>query len=379
MVNAINIKASDEYLEAFSYFREHSTSIVMRISYLAACTLFLSCQIAFQDSQHGVNKGDTCMMDNVPTRNVSPVSPEFYSGKDSVKMVFVQGRKFTIGTSYFEDAAPEREVEVSSFYMDEHEVTNAQFRRFVEETNYVTVAERPLNSKDFPGVDPNMLQAGSAVFVGDRQTQNLDNHLSWWEYMPGANWRHPEGPKSDLKGRENHPVVHIAYEDAEAYAKWAGKRLPTEAEWELAAKANTHKDEAFYWGNELKKDGKWMANTYQGAFPKSNAKLDGFSGTAPVKSFPANALGIYDMVGNVWEWCSDYYRSGYDQNDSNKNPKGPSDSHDPQEPRLVKRVQRGGSFLCVDNYCERYKAGGRGKGEINSPTNNVGFRCVKDV
>lgn len=351
----------------------------MRNSFLVACALFLSCQSNSQDSQNSVNNGDTCVMENIPSRKISPISSEFYSGKDSVKMIFVQGRKFTIGSDYFEDAKPKHEVEVSSFYIDEHEVTNAQFAQFVKETKYITIAERPLDSKDFPGVDPAMLVAGSAVFVGNLEARDLENPLSWWEYIDGACWKHPEGPKSTIKGRENHPVVHIAYEDAEAYAKWAGKRLPTEAEWELAAKANTHNDEAFYWGNELKKEGKWMANTYQGAFPKNNAKLDGFSGTAPVKSFPANAIGLYDMVGNVWEWCSDYYRSGYDITASKVNPKGPSDSHDPQEPGLIKRVQRGGSFLCVDSYCERYKAGGRGKGEINSPTNNVGFRCVKDI
>ena len=298
---------------------------------------------------------------------------------DSVHMVLIKGSKFYLGSDYFEDAKPKHEVEVSSFYMDEHEVTNSQFAVFVAETNYITVAERPLDQKDFPGVDPNILVAGSAVFVGDVDVNNLENPTAWWSYINGACWKHPEGPQSNINGRENHPVVHIAYEDAHAYATWVGKRLPTEAEWELAAKGGTHINEEFYWGNELKKNGEWMANTFQGSFPKMNAQLDGFKGTAPVKSFPPNAIGLYDMVGNVWEWCSDYYRSGYDSNASKINPKGPIDSHDPLEPNLVKKVQRGGSFLCVDNYCQRYKAGGRGKGEINSPTNNVGFRCVKDI
>ncbi|MGN0003462.1 MAG: formylglycine-generating enzyme family protein [Sphingobacterium composti] len=352
----------------------------MKVYYLLPFIFFYSCQEnPKQQTKKPLEDAVTCAMGSIPNRLSSIGAENVAIGKDSVRMILIEGAKFSLGSDYFEDAKPKHVVEVNSFYMDEHEVTNAQFTRFVKETNYVTVAERPLDPKEFPGVDPVMLVPGSAVFVGNLETHDLENPLSWWEYVKGASWKNPEGPKSSIKGRENHPVVHIAYEDAEAYAKWAGKRLPTEAEWELAAKANSHTNEDYYWGKELKKDGKWMANTYQGAFPKNNAKLDGFAGLAPVKSFPANALGLYDMVGNVWEWCSDYYRSGYDTNGTKVNPKGPGDSHDPQEPGLIKRVQRGGSFLCVDSYCERYKAGGRGKGEINSPTNNVGFRCVKDI
>ena len=348
-------------------------------SLILAITTLVSCQNNSAISKSRTKAIDTCIMGNIPSRNVLPSTGSIPAGKDSVKMIYVRGGKLSLGSTYFEDAKPQREIEVSAFYIDEHEVTNAQFQKFVEETKYITVAERPLDPKDFPGVDPSLLVAGSAVFVGNPQAENLDNPLSWWKYVPGANWKNPEGPQSNLQGRANHPVVHIAYEDAVAYAKWAGKRLPTEAEWEIAAKAYIHTDEAYYWGNELKKDGKWMANTYQGNFPKKNFKLDGYVGTAPVKSFPANALGIYDMVGNVWEWCSDFYRPVYDTTGDVLNPKGPNDSYDPMEPGLEKRVQRGGSFLCVDNYCERYKAGGRGKGEVKSPTNNVGFRCVKDI
>lgn len=193
--------------------------------------------------------------------------------------------------------------------------------------------------------------------------------------MPGASWRHPKGPETSIKGRPNDPVVQVSFEDAAAYAKWAGKRLPTEAEWELAALGGRDRLK-FYWGEELKPNGKWMANIYQGNFPDNNSGEDGFVGLAPVKSYPANAYGLHDMDGNVWEWCSDFYRPDYYANSPSKNPKG--DSYDPDEPGLVKRVQRGGSFLCSDQYCIRYKAGSRSKGEERSAANNLGFRCVKD-
>lgn len=303
---------------------------------------------------------------------------DVFIGKDSAIMVLIPGGKFTMGSSRFHDADVLREIELSSYWVDEHEVTNAQFAQFVAETEYVTVAERKLNPKDFPGVDPALLIPGSAVFSPPKETNGLQNHLQWWQYIAGASWKHPEGLGSTIAGREDHPVVHVAYEDAEAYAQWAGKRLPTEAEWEYAAKGGTHTDQLYYWGSELKIGGEWQANIFQGTFPIENSKEDGYEWAAPVKSFPANGYGLYDMEGNVWEWCSDYYQPRYNSQD-NQNPQGPSTSHDPQEPGLIKRVQRGGSFLCNDQYCERYNAGARGKGEINSPTNNVGFRCVADL
>lgn len=293
------------------------------------------------------------------------------------KMVFIEGGSFTMGTERYSDAQPIHEVTVSPFWMDEHEVTNAQFARFVAETGYVTVAERELDPSDFVGVDPSTLVPGSAVFTSPDHIQDLENYLQWWRYVPGANWKHPAGPKTNIVGIADHPVTQIAYEDAEAYAAWAGKRLPTEAEWEFAAKAGHHTTEIYYWGSELTEDGKWLANIFQGNFPLKNTLEDGYATTSPVKSFPPNAYGIYDMEGNVWEWCSDFYRAEYTVSTKN-DPKGPISSYDPQEPGTVKRVQRGGSFLCNDQYCERYKAGARGKGEINSPTNNVGFRCVRD-
>ncbi len=192
-----------------------------------------------------------------------------------------------------------------------------------------------------------------------------------------GSWKNPKGPNSTIEGQPNKPAVHISYEDAAAYAKWAGKRLPTEAEWEYAARGGKE-GTTYYWGNELKPGGKWVANIYQGNFPNQNAKEDGFASAAPVKSFPPNAFGLYDMDGNVWEWTSDFYTPNYYAQSPKKNPKGPEASYDPEEPGIVKRVQRGGSFLCSDQYCIRYKAGSRGKGEVTSASDNLGFRCVKD-
>ncbi len=346
--------------------------------------MFTACQSGAQNQDKVVFSDSVavCHTSAIPSRFVNlqkdSLSIELI-GEDKAEMVMIEGGTFEMGSNNFQDAQPIHKVTVNSFYIDTHEVTNAQFAAFVKATGYVTVAERPLNPKDFPGVDPAILVPGSAVFKAPAEVKGLHNHLQWWEYIPDANWRHPEGPDSSIEGKENHPVTQLAYEDAEAYAKWAGKRLPTEAEWEYAAKGGKHNQETYYWGAEKLENGKWLANIYQGEFPTKNSKEDGFETTSPVKSFPANAYGLYDMEGNVWEWCSDYYRPDYYQHSSTENPKGPADSYDPQEPGAVKRVQRGGSFLCNDDYCERYKAGSRGKGEINSPTNNVGFRCVRDI
>lgn len=296
------------------------------------------------------------------------------------KMVWIPGGSFQMGSedAAFMDARPVHKVSLAGFWMDEHEVTNAEFERFVQATGYKTIAERPLDPKDFPGVPAESLVPGSAVFTPTSGPVMLDNPMQWWTYLPGASWKRPSETQSSITGKENEPVVHISYTDAAAYAEWAGKRLPTEAEWEFAARAGkVYKD--YYWGDDLKPGGKWAANIYQGSFPDKNTDEDGFKGIAPVMSFPANAYGLYDMDGNVWEWCSDYYRPDYYKNSPEQNPKGPSDSFDPDEPNAVKRVQRGGSFLCSDQYCVRYRAGSRGKGEVNSGSNNLGFRCVKDV
>jgi len=295
------------------------------------------------------------------------------------KMVWIPGGSFKMGTNdpLFPDAQPLHTVTVKGFLMDEHEVTNAEFEAFVKATKYVTVAERKLDPKDFPGVPVENLVPGSGVFTPPGQAVPLDNPLQWWQYVPGASWHYPFGPNSSIEGLQNNPVVHVSYEDALAYAKWAGKRLPTEAEWEYAAQGGRglHK---YYWGDELKPGGKWVANIYQGNFPDKNTAEDGFTGIAPVKLYPPNPYGLYDMDGNVWEWCNDFYRPDYYKQSPANDPKGPKDSYDPEEPGTVKRVQRGGSFLCSDQYCVRYKPGSRGKGEVSSGSNNLGFRCVKD-
>lgn len=323
---------------------------------------------------------DQCVSDGMPSRAAAIAESKITVqglGSDNANMIWVSGGAFTMGSKEFSDSQPLHEVRVNGFWMDEHEVTNAQFARFVQATGYQTVAERALNPADFPNVPRDLLVPGSAVFTPPKENVSYDDYTNWWSYVAGASWKHPEGPASTIKGKENHPVVHVAYEDAAAYAKWAGKRLPTEAEWEFAARAK-QKDMKYYWGNVMKPEGKWVANIYQGNFPLTNTGEDGFVGSSPVKSFAANALGIYDLDGNVWEWCSDYYRPDYYKSSPKVNPKGPSDSFDPAEPGMVKRVQRGGSFLCNDQYCERYIAGSRGKGEVSSASNNLGFRCVSD-
>lgn len=286
-----------------------------------------------------------------------------------------------VGMKATEDARPIHRVYVDGFFMDQTDVTNAQFAAFVQATNYVTVAERTPRAEDFPGAPPENLVAGSVVFAPPDHPVPLNDHLQWWTYVPGANWRHPQGPKSDLKGKENYPVVHVAYEDAEAYAKWAGKRIPTEAEWEFAARGG-RAGEPFVWGEQFCVSGKFMANTHQGTFPVKDTGQDGFIGISPVASFTPNQYGLYDMAGNVWQWTSDWYRPDYyaqlvRTGSVARNPKGPESSYDPAEPDQPKKVHRGGSFLCTDQYCSRYIVGTRGKGEVATGTNHLGFRCVK--
>lgn len=306
-------------------------------------------------------------------RNISSVQDQGYA-----EMVLVRGGSFMMGSTAFTDAQPVHSVTLKSFWMDEHEVTNEQFAAFVQATGYITVAERPLDPIEYPGVPADKLIAGSAVFTPPAQAVSLTDPMQWWQYVPGASWQHPEGPTSSITGKKKEPVVQVCYEDALAYAAWAGKRLPTEAEWEYAARAN-HPGQPYYWGSALQPESKWAANIFQGDFPYNNTQADGFKTLAPVSSFAANAFGLFDMEGNVWEWCSDWYHpDSYTVNEV-ANPAGPVNSYDPDEPSVAKRVQRGGSFLCSDEYCNRYKAGSRGKGEPGSASNNLGFRCVKEI
>jgi sulfatase modifying factor 1 len=296
-------------------------------------------------------------------------------------MVWVPGGRFWMGTKHLQDAQPLHQVEVAGFWMDATDVTNEQFAQFVKATGYVTVAERPLDPKEFPGVSPVDLAPGSVVFTPPTGQVSLDDPLVWWRFVKGANWRHPEGPQSGLRGKENYPAVHIAWPDAIAYAKWADKRLPSEAEWEFAARGGLDRKD-YVWGTELNPSGKWLANIFQGRFPDNDSANDGYRGAAPVASFPPNRYGLYDMAGNVWQWVSDWYRADYYEGVSQtgkivSNPQGPSNSFDPQEPSVPKRVQKGGSFLCTDQYCDRYMPGARGKGDPQTATNHIGFRCVR--
>lgn len=292
-------------------------------------------------------------------------------------MVWIAPGRFSMGSDYeaFKDSRPIHPVELDGFWMDRTPVTNAQYARFVKATGYVTVAEKKPDPKEFPNVPPDKLVPGSVVFMPPDHPVALNDFTQWWQFVPGACWKHPEGPKSTLAGREDHPVVHVAYEDAAAYAKWAGKRLPTEAEWEYAARGGLTQ-KAFVWGDTFRPEGKILANTYQGHFPSRNTKEDGYARTSPVTAYPPNAFGLRDMAGNVWEWCSDWYRPDAYALSAPRNPQGPVDSYDPEEPGIPKRVQRGGSFLCTDQYCSRYMPGGRGKGAIDTGTSHVGFRCV---
>ena len=288
-----------------------------------------------------------------------------------------------VGMKATTDARPIHRVYVDGFFMDKTDVTNREFAEFVKATDYVTIAERKPRAEDFPGAPPENLVAGSVVFVAPDHPVPLTNHLQWWSYVPDANWRHPLGPGSDIKGKENYPVVQIAYPDAEAYAKWAGKRLPTEAEWEFAARGGLS-GQPFVWGKSFRPNGKWMANTHQGHFPNQDTGDDGYVGIAPVAQYPANGYGLYDMAGNVWQWTSDWYRPDYYQQlaatgEVARNPQGPDSPLDPAEPNQLKKVHRGGSFLCTDQYCSRYIVGTRGKGEVSTGTNHLGFRCVKDA
>lgn len=316
-------------------------------------------------------------------------------GKQPPGMAWIPGGEFTMGTDgeqSFPNERPAHRVKVDGFWMDAHDVTNDEFQKFVKATGYVTTAERKPSWEELkkqlppgtPKPDDKLLVPGALVFAGTTGPVDLDDATQWWQWTPGANWKHPEGPDSNIKGKGNYPVVQISWDDAAAYAKWAGKRLPTEAEWEFAARGGLE-NKRYPWGDEFLVNGKYMANIWTGKFPYSNTKEDGYAGLAPVGSFPANGYGLYDMAGNAWQWCSDWYRADSNQQMKDTggvccvNPSGPLASFDPEEIYAPKRVIKGGSFLCNVAYCESYRPSARRGETPDTGTNHISFRCVKSL
>lgn len=335
----------------------------------------------------------SCM--NTTARFVTDSIPAIieYNGDSSVAgMVLIPAGIFSMGGDNEQadaDELPKHTVSVSSFYMDITEVTNAAFKKFIEATGYITTAERKPDweqmKKDLPPGTPKpadeLLQPGSLVFKQTSNAVDLSGYSAWWSWTNGANWRHPQGPGSSIEGKDNYPVVHVSWDDAMAYCKWAGKRLPTESEWEYAARGGLV-NTIYPWGNEHVNTGKPRTNSWEGKFPYQNERKDGYTRSAPVRSFEPNGYGLYDMAGNVWEWCSDlYHHEYYHQLAAHTvvDPRGPNQSFDPAEPYAVKRVLRGGSFLCNDDYCSGYRVARRMKSSPDTSLEHTGFRCVRDV
>ncbi|MGK2860375.1 MAG: formylglycine-generating enzyme family protein [Chitinophagaceae bacterium] len=340
-------------------------------------------EITKQDSLH------SCMA--VPARFVTDTNTNIQSRSDTSTggMKLIPAAEFLMGgdnDQASKDEYPKHQVQVNSFWMDETEVTNAQFQKFVEATGYITTAEQKPDweelKKDVPAGTPkppdSVMVAASLVFRQSGAPVDLHDFNQWWSWVPGASWKHPQGPASDIKGKENYPVVQVSWFDAMAYCKWAGKRLPTEAEWELAARGGLLNN-IYPWGNEHISKGKSKANSWEGEFPYHNEKKDGYTRVAPVMSFAVNGYGLYDMAGNVWEWCSDWYDAGYYQSSGKNNPAGPGKSFDPEDPYTPKKSLRGGSFLCNDSYCSGYRVARRMKSSPDTGLEHTGFRCVKDA
>ncbi|HUK10656.1 MAG TPA: formylglycine-generating enzyme family protein [Stellaceae bacterium] len=297
-------------------------------------------------------------------------------------MVWIPDGAFAMGSDHhYREEAPSHRVTVDGFWINRYAVTNAEFARFVAATGYVTLAERAPRAEDYPGAIPEMLVPASVVFQQPKQRVDMRDIHNWWALVPGADWRHPRGPLSSIATIEDHPVVHVSFEDAEAYATWAGKSLPTEAEWEFAARGGLDGAE-YAWGNEMKPGGKSMANTWHGEFPHQNLSPRGSAATAAVGSYPPNGYGLFDMIGNCWEWTIDWYQEHSRAGDDccgSVNPRGGlrEASHDPRDPLSIpRRVIKGGSFLCAPNYCRRYRPAARMAQPIDTATCHIGFRCV---
>ncbi len=321
-------------------------------------------------------------MSQVTLRHLHDRRPE---GPPDAGMLRMPGGTFRMGSDlHYPEEAPSHRVMVDGFLIDPTPVTNRQFCDFVRATGYVTFAERQPDPKDYPKALPHLLKPGSLVFSPPDYPVDLRDWRQWWAYVFGANWRRPHGPGSSIKGLEDHPVVHVAYDDAEAYAAWAGKSLPTEAEWEFAARGGLDQAE-FAWGDEFTPGGRHMANTWQGQFPFQSKKEDGYERTSPVMTYEPNGYGLYDMIGNVWEWTSDFYLPKH-PNDVAKpccipeNPRGAraDQSYDPCQPetRIPRKVVKGGSHLCAPSYCRRYRPAARHPQPIDSSMSHVGFRCI---
>ena len=299
-------------------------------------------------------------------------------------MIRIPGGTFRMGSDHhYPEEAPAHQVSVEEFWIDRTPVTNRQFKEFVRATGHKTTAEIPPDPKDYPGAQLHMLYAGSLVFTPPNHAVDLRDWSQWWQFVKGADWRHPTGPKSNINVLDNHPVVHVSFADAQAYAAWAGKELPTEAEWEYAARGGLDGAE-FAWGSELTPGGKHMANTWQGDFPNQNRNEDGYERTSPVTAFPPNGYGVYDMIGNVWEWTTDWFTQkhvvagGSDCCRGSASRGREEDSYDPRQPniKIPRKVIKGGSHLCAPNYCRRYRPAARHAEAIDTSTSHLGFRCI---
>ncbi|HMV47317.1 MAG TPA: formylglycine-generating enzyme family protein [Blastocatellia bacterium] len=372
--------------------------LIVALSAASACKQTQLASDAHAGHNHG-SESEKAACETQPSSRAAAIlnsqaAPQVVKGSgETAGMVWIPAGEFMMGASGKDEAArpdehPAHKVRVDGFWMDETEVTNAQFAAFVKATGYLTTAERTPDWEEMkkqlppgtPKPPPDVLVPGSLVFKQPGGPVPLDNASLWWAYTPHANWQQPEGQGSSIAGKDTFPAVHISWDDAVAYAKWAGKRLPSEAEWEWAARGGIA-EAVFAWGDEPIEQGTIKANTWQGHFPDQNSKRDGFYASAPVRSFKANGYGLFDMAGNVWEWCSDWYRPDYFAQTARpegvKNPQGPDSSFDPDEPTVPKRVQRGGSFLCHDSYCASYRVAARMKASPDTGLMHAGFRCVK--